>query len=131
MRQRRVESSHCRKELRTVMTDIEHDQPARRDSFGAQAPMALLGLAAIAIIAFVNLGATPAEAVPQAAVAGCGDCGTVVAVHQSAHASPTYFVELRMADGSHRVVQQFAAGFKIGDVVQVNGNALALRPRAS
>jgi len=36
-----------------------------------------------------------------------------------------------MLDGSMRVVQQLAAGFKVGDVVQVNGNALSLRPPTS
>lgn len=113
-----------------MMTEQTHAAPARPDSFGAQAPMALLGLAAIVLIALIHLNAGPAVAVP-ASAPGCSDCGTVVAVHQSAHAAPTYFIELRMADGSHRVVQQFAAGFKVGDVVQVNGNALALRPQAS
>jgi hypothetical protein len=113
-----------------MMTDTDPDRAARRDSFTAQAPMALLGLAAMAIIALVNVHARPAV---EAAVSvpGCGDCGTVVAVHQSAHAAPTYFVEVKMTDGSHRVVQQLAAGFKVGDVVQVNGNALSLRPHAS
>jgi hypothetical protein len=112
------------------MTDIDPDRAAARDTFRAQAPMALLGLAAIATIALINVHARP---FPEGAVTvpGCGDCATVVAVHQSAHAAPTYFVELKMADGSHRVVQQFAAGFKVGDVVQVNGNALSLRPHAS
>jgi hypothetical protein len=36
-----------------------------------------------------------------------------------------------MLDGSTRVVQQLAAGFKVGDVVLVNGNALSLRPQPS
>ena len=55
----------------------------------------------------------------------------MVAVRRSAHSSPVYFVEVQMLDGSTRVVQQLAAGFKVGDVVQVNGNALSLRPQAS
>ena len=88
------------------------------ESFGAQAPIALLGLAAIAIIALINANARPAADVPpQATTLACSDGGTVVAVRQSAHSSP--------------VVQQLAAGFKVGDVVQVNGNALSLRPQAS
>lgn len=115
------------------MPDMQHDSSAAsRESFGAQAPLALLGLAAIAMIALINVSATPAaQPPPQALAAACGECGTVVAVHQSAHASPVYYVEIRMLDGSHRVVQQLAAGFKVGDVVQVNGNALALRPQSS
>lgn len=114
------------------MTDIDHDSSTRRDSFVAQAPMALLGLAAMAIIALVNVHARPALAdLAPVSTPACGECGTVVAVHQSAHAAPMYYVEVRMADGTRRVVQQLAAGFKIGDVVQVNGNALSLRPQAS
>jgi len=102
------------------------------ESFGAQAPIALLGLAAIAIIALINADARPARAVPpQAVTLACSDCGTVVAVRQSAHSSPVYFVEVQMLDGSTRVIQQLAAGFKVGDLVQVNGNALSLRPQAS
>jgi hypothetical protein len=101
------------------------------ESFGAQAPIALLGLAAIAVIALINANAGPATAVPTVIAASCTDCGTVVAVRQSAHSSPIYFVEIQMLDGSTRVVQQLAAGFKVGDVVQVNGNALSLRPHSS
>ena len=101
------------------------------ESFGAQAPIALLGLAAIAIIALINANARPTTAVPTVIAASCVDCGTVIAVRQSAHSSPVYYVEVQMLDGSTRVVQQLAAGFKVGDVVQVNGNALSLRPHSS
>jgi hypothetical protein len=115
------------------MPDVQHaSSAAPRETFGAQVPLALLGLTAIAIIALINVNATPAPLdSPQILASACGDCGTVVAVHQSAHASPVYYVEIRMLDGTHRVVQQLAAGFKAGDVVQVNGNALALRPQSS
>jgi hypothetical protein len=101
----------------------------RAETFGAQAPIALLGLAAIAIIALINAHARPAavDKAPVVAAACSTDCGTVVAVTRSAHSSPVYFVEVQMLDGSMRVVQQLAAGFKVGDVVQVNGNALSLR----
>jgi hypothetical protein len=44
---------------------------------------------------------------------------------------PVYYVEIQMLDGSTRVVQQLAAGFKVGDIVQVNGNALTLRSISS
>jgi hypothetical protein len=102
------------------------------ESFGAQAPIALLGLAAIAIIALINVNAAPAVAVPPTIVASsCTDCGTVVAIRRSAHSSPVFFVEVQMLDGSTRVVQQLATGFKVGDIVQVNGNALSLRPLSS
>jgi hypothetical protein len=116
-----------------IMSGIQQEPSQRSaESFGAQAPIALLGLAAIAIIALINANARPAAAVPpQATTLACSDCGTVVAVRQSAHSSPVYFVEIQMLDGSTRVVQQLAAGFKVGDVVQVNGNALSLRRHAS
>ncbi len=115
------------------MTGPKQDStPHGAETFAAQAPMALLGLAAIAIIALINANTRPARAVPpQAITVACSDCGTVVAVRQSAHSSPVYFVEVQMLDGSTRVVQQLAAGFKVGDVVQVNGNALSLRPQTS
>lgn len=110
------------------------DQTARRETFGAQAPVALLGLAAIAVIALINFSARPLPAAQDSGAAlSCrsSSCGTVVAVRRSAHSSPLYFVEVQMLDGSTRVVQQFAAGFKVGDVVLVNGNALSLRPQRS
>ncbi len=116
------------------MTASNHETSGRAaESFGAQAPMALLGLAAIAVIALINVNARPVHQAerPQILTSACADCGTVVAVRRSAHSSPVYFVEVQMLDGSTRVVQQLAAGFKVGDVVQVNGNALSLRPHSS
>ncbi len=102
------------------------------ESFGAQAPVALLGLAAIAVIALINASARPVPTErPQILASVCADCGTVVAVRRSAHSSPVYYVEVQMLDGSTRVVQQLAAGFKVGDIVQVNGNALSLRLQSS
>lgn len=101
------------------------------ESFGAQAPLALLGLAVIAIIALINANARPAPVVEPVVAISCGTCGTVVDVRRSAHSSPVYFVEVQMLDGSTRVVQQLAAGFKVGDIVQVNGNALTLRGQTS
>jgi hypothetical protein len=116
------------------MAVLKQDDPTSRgETFAAQAPIALLGLAAIAIIALINAHARPAvvDKAPIVAAACSGDCGTVVAVTRSAHSSPVYFVEVQMLDGSMRVVQQLAAGFKVGDVVQVNGNALSLRSPTS
>jgi hypothetical protein len=119
--------------LDLVMPETPQESPhGRAESFGAQAPIALLGLAAIAIIALINANARTAHAdLPPAITTACVNCGTVVAVRQSAHSSPVYFVEVQMLDGSKRVVQQLASGFKVGDFVQVNGNALSLRPQSS
>jgi hypothetical protein len=117
----------------TSMTALKQDstRPAA-ESFGAQAPIALLGLAAIAIIALINANSRPAPAIPPQIVASaCASCGTVMAVRRSAHSSPVFYVEVQMLDGSTRVVQQLAAGFKVGDIVVVNGNALSLRPQPS
>jgi len=104
---------------------------AEPESFGAQAPLALLGLAVIAIIALINANARPAPVVEPVIAISCGTCGTVIDVRRSAHSSPVYFVEVQMLDGSTRVIQQLAAGFKVGDIVQVNGNALTLRGQTS
>jgi len=84
------------------MQGLRQDPTARSsESFGAQAPVALLGLAAIAVIALVNLNARPAAALPPAVIASaCVECGTVVAIRRSAHASPVFFVEIQMLDGS-------------------------------
>lgn len=116
------------------MTSEEQPSRAPHDTFGAQAPIALMGLGAIAVIALINLSGRPAAARPDPVAAlACSNasCGTVVAVRRSAHSSPVYFVEVQMLDGSTRIVQQLAAGFKVGDIVQVNGNALSLRPQTS
>jgi hypothetical protein len=115
------------------MAAIKQDPPGQSpETFGTQAPLALLGLAAIAIIALINASARPAPAVPPTVVAAaCANCGTVTAVRRSGHSMPVYYVEVQMLDGSTRVVQQLAAGFKVGDVVVVNGNALTLLPHAS
>lgn len=113
-----------------IIKDGSADQEP--ESFGAQAPLALLGLAVIAVIALINANARPAPPVVEPIVAmACATCGTVVDVRRSAHSSPIYFVEVQMLDGSTRVVEQLAAGFKVGDIVQVNGNALTLRVQSS
>jgi Flp pilus assembly protein TadB len=120
-------------DLKTSMTALKQETSSQAgESFGAQAPIALLGLAAIAIIALINANSRPAPVVqPQVIASACVSCGTVVAVRRSAHSSPVFFVEVQMLDGSTRVVQQLAAGFKVGDVVLVTGNALSLRPQPS
>jgi hypothetical protein len=117
----------------TRMQEPRQDSSAQRfETFGAQTPIALMGLAAIAVIALVNIQARPASVpVPTVLASACVECGTVTAIRRSAHSSPVYFVEIQMLDGSTRVVQQLATGFKVGDLVQVNGNALSLRPQSS
>lgn len=118
--------------MNSMTATRQNDDERRPESFGAQAPIALFGLAAIAVIALINVHNGPAAAArPAIAAVGCTDCGTVVAITRSAHSSPVFFVEVQMLDGSMRVVQQLASGFKVGDVVQVNGNALTLRPQSS
>lgn len=106
-----------------------------RDSFGAQTPLAVIGLAAIGMILLINSHARPRPAHARAAekivVVACADCGTVIAVRRTASAEPSYVVEVQMLDGSLRMVQQLAGSFNVGDIVQVNGNALTLRSAAS
>lgn len=111
--------------MMTVTDKLEVQRQA--ESFGRQSTLAAIGLAAIAAIVLIH--AQPKAPVAGGFIgAGCTDCGTVVAVRRSAHSAPVFFVEVRMPDGSLRTVQQLAAGFSVGDVVQVNGNALTLRP---
>ena len=120
--------------MSSMTSDDQSASNAHHESFGAQAPIALLGLGAIAVIALINLSGRPASATPEPTAAlACSSSsfGRVVAVRRSAHSSPVYFVEVQMLDGSTRIVQQLAAGFKVGDVVLVNGNALSLRPQPS
>lgn len=101
------------------------------ESFGAQAPLALLGLAMIAVIALINANSRPVPAAKPIVAIACATCGTVIDVRRAAHSSGIYFVEVQMLDGSSRVIEQLAAGFKVGDIVQVNGNALTLRVQSS
>lgn len=102
-----------------------------REKFDAQTPLTVIGLAAIAMILLINSPTRPNATPAPQVVAACVDCGTVTAVRRSAHSSPVYFVEVQMLDGSVRTIQQLAAGFNVGDVVHVNGNALTLRPLKS
>jgi acid phosphatase class B len=99
----------------------------RSESLASQTALALAGLGAIGMIVLINLQARPLPAAASQMMVACNNCGTVVAVRRSAHSAPIFFVEVQMADGSLRIVQQLAAGFSVGDVVQVNGNALTLR----
>jgi len=106
-----------------------------RDTFVAQTPLAVIGLAAIGMILLINSHARPTPAHARAAekivVVACAECGTVVAVRRTADVELSYVVEVQMLDGSLRMIQQLAGRFNVGDIVQVNGNALTLRSAAS
>lgn len=124
----------------------EAAQP-RRDGFWAQTPAAALAIAAVVAIVFVNGPdrQAPAKAQPTVATAAaagpasekaaatplptdCPDCAVVLSVQQLHGTGDSGFaLEVRMRDGTRRTIRQFAAGFDVGDVVLVNGNALTLR----
>lgn len=94
-----------------------------------QAPLAAVGCAAIALIVLIHASQPQRSPVEQpAAVAMCAECGTVVALRRSAHATPVYFADIQMTDGSLRTVQLPSASVSVGDVVQVTDNGLSLRP---
>jgi hypothetical protein len=99
----------------------------RGDPMVTEATIVLIGVAMIATIVLINVPSRPLPLTVPPTIAACQSCGTVVAVRRSAHSAPVYFVEIQMLDGSVRTVQQLAAGFNVGDIVQVNGNALTLR----
>ncbi|MGH6609244.1 MAG: hypothetical protein ACRECQ_03220 [Burkholderiaceae bacterium] len=102
-----------------------------RDTFGAQTPLMVIGLAAISMILLINSHAPPTMSRERPVVYSCADCGTVIAVRQAAQPSPSFLIEVQMLDGSLRVIPHLTAGISVGDIVQVNGNALTLRAAAS
>ncbi len=102
-----------------------------RDTFSAQTPLMIIGLAAISMILLINSHARPTAPREKVVAYACAECGTVVAVRQTTQAAPSYVVEVQMLDGSIRTVQQTAAAFSVGDIVRVNGNALTLRSARS
>lgn len=112
------------------------------ETFVSQTPLALVAIVAIAAIVAVNSSKTPessvAAAAPRSQSAGgstaCADCGEVVAITpipagERGAAGPDhgFVVEVRMSDGSLRVVKQSSAGgVDVGDRVRVDGNALTI-----
>ena len=94
-----------------------------------QAPIALVGLLAIAVIVGINYFARPhlaaVDRTPDAMA--CKQCGTVVAVRRSAHSVPVTFVEVQMTDGSVRTLRAPGQHFSVGDSVEVKDDALTLR----
>jgi len=101
-----------------------------RDSFSAQTPLVVIGLAAIGMIFLINSHARPTPPREKAVVIVCAACGTVVTVRPVTNAA-MYTVEVQMLDGSLRTTVQETAAFSVGDIVQVNGNMLTLRSAAS
>ena len=100
-----------------------------RDTFTAQTPLVVIGLAAIGMIFLINSHARPTPPREKAVIYSCSECGTVVAVRRAAESS--YVVEIQMLDGSLRAIPQMAAAFNVGDIVRVSGGALTLRSARS
>lgn len=111
-------------------------RPATRDTFLSQTPLALVAIVAVAAIVAVNAGDTgrPQQAAAASAAvvpASCADCGEIVSISPilAAEAAatgtqPGRVFEVRMSDGSVRVVRQPASGLSVGDRVRVEGNTL-------
>ena len=97
------------------------------DTFSAQTPLVVIGLAAIGMILLINSHARPTAPREKVIVHSCSECGTVMAVRRASDSTPSYIVEIQMLDGSLRTIPQIAAGFNVGDIVRVNGGALTLR----
>ena len=102
------------------------DLPAH-DTFTAQTPLVVIGLAAIGMIFLINSHARPTPPREKVIVYSCSECGTVTSVRNAPNALPAVIVEIQMLDGSLRTIQQTAANFNVGDIVRVNGQALTLR----
>ena len=98
-----------------------------RDTFSAQTPLVVIGLAAIGMIFLINSHARPTPARETTPVYSCSECGTVTAVRPAPNAAASFIVEIQMLDGSLRAIPQMAATFNVGDIVRINGNALTLR----
>jgi hypothetical protein len=112
-------------------------RPATRDTFLSQTPLALVAIVAVAAIVAVNVGDTgkpqqAAAASPAVAVsASCADCGEIVSISPIQATEPAAagaqlgrVFEVRMSDGSVRIVRHPAGGFAVGDRIRVEGNAL-------
>ncbi len=98
-----------------------------RDTFTAQTPLVVIGLAAISMIFLINSHARPTAPREKVTVYSCSECGTVTSVRNSPNADPSFIVEVQMLDGSLRAIQHSATSFNVGDIVRVNGQALTLR----
>jgi hypothetical protein len=114
---------------RAVTKALNSTRRATVELLEGQAPIALIGLLAIAVIVAIHwfarphIGAVERRMLEQ----GCTDCGTVVAVRRSAHSTPATFVEVQMADGSLRTVRAPDREFSVGDTVELKNGGLTLR----
>jgi len=102
------------------------DLPAR-DTFSAQTPLVVIGLAAIGMIFLINSHARPTPPREKVVVYSCSECGTVTSVRSAPNSALLFIVEVQMLDGSLRVIPQTAASFHVGDIVRVSGQALTLQ----
>jgi hypothetical protein len=99
-----------------------------RDTFTAQTPLVVIGLAAIGMIFLINSHARPTPTREKVIVYSCSECGTVTSVRNGPNSDPSFIVEVQMLDGSLRAIRQTAAStLNVGDIVRVNGQALTLR----
>jgi|SRR5687768_14132329 len=99
-----------------------------RDTFTAQTPLVVIGLAAIGMIFLINSHARPTPNREKVIVYSCSECGTVTSVRNAPNSDPSFIVEVQMLDGSLRAIRQTAAStLNVGDIVRVNGQALTLR----
>jgi hypothetical protein len=100
---------------------------AARDTFTAQTPLVVIGLAAIGMIFLINSHARPTPTREKVIVYSCSECGTVTSVRSAPNSDPSFIVEVQMLDGSLRAIRQTASTLNVGDIVRVNGQALTLR----
>jgi hypothetical protein len=98
-----------------------------QDTFTAQTPLVVIGLAAIGMIFLINSHARPTPPREKVVVYSCSECGTVTSVRSAPNSALLFIVEVQMLDGSLRVIPQTAASFHVGDIVRVSGQALTLQ----
>ena len=124
----------------TVTTSLDPDQlPPDRDTFGAQTPVALVAIAAVAAILLVNSWTAPASrsrVAPTLAPAlvdwsDCNACGQIVRIRARAAPvpadAPTFEIDIRMRNGTQRTIEQHAPGLMVGDHVRLTGGTLTLQ----
>ena len=98
-----------------------------RDTFTAQTPLVVIGLAAIGMIFLINSHARPTPMRDKVVVYSCSDCGTVTSVRNASKPGSSFIVEVQMLDGSLKAIPQSTSALRVGDIVRVNGQALTLR----
>ena len=95
-----------------------------------QAPIALIGLLAIAVIVAINFMARPHQSPVDSRLQNapaCRHCGTIVAVRRSSHSVPVYFVDIQMPDGSLKTLREQDAGYSVGAVYGCSHSAFPKR----